>query len=316
MTGPIPVTRGNKRKSKKRKTFFVIMITLLILLIGAAGYIFWEYKLGQKAAGNSVETIVDEKDFNGVKEIEGIVNVLLLGLDEKGNKASRSDTIMIAQYNTDSKKAKLVSIMRDTYVEIPGHDKHRINDAFKYGGPEMVRKTIKENFDIDVQYYALVNYEGFTKVIDSGFPDGIKINVEKTMAKGRGMAMTLEPGVQRLDGKKLLAYARFRKDSQSDFGRVNRQQEVLKQIAEEAVSINGVLKLPRMIGTIQPFVETNMKTSNILLLGTSFFSSDNRDIESLRVPIDGTYWDEWHGKQQVLGIDLEKNKQGIQEFLK
>ncbi|MDV2887733.1 LCP family protein, partial [Alkalihalophilus pseudofirmus] len=96
--------------------------------------------------------------------------------DAWGKEKSRSDTIMIAHFNEDKGTLKLTSIMRDCYVEIPGYGKHKINSAFARGGPELVSQTIKQNFDIDLQYYAIVDFQGFEQLVDEAFPDGVKIN--------------------------------------------------------------------------------------------------------------------------------------------
>lgn len=90
---------------------------------------------------------------------------------------------MIAHYNEDKGTYKLTSIMRDSYVDIPGHGSHKINQAFRLGGPELMRKTIKENFDIDLQYFTIVDFEGFVQLIDEAFPNGVEINVEKKWRK-------------------------------------------------------------------------------------------------------------------------------------
>ncbi len=141
---------------------------------------------------------------------------------------------------------KLVSIMRDTYVDIPDHGKHKINAAFAFGGPELVRKTIKQNFDIDIQYYAIVDFTGFSKIVDVIAPDGIEVDIPYAMSHGIGM--TLQPGNQFLNGDQLLGYVRFRHDIQSDFGRVERQQEALSKLKEQAVSIHSLLNLPKLLG--------------------------------------------------------------------
>jgi polyisoprenyl-teichoic acid--peptidoglycan teichoic acid transferase len=238
----------------------------------------------------------------------------LIGSDARGKEASRSDTIMIASYNPDTESYKLTSIMRDTYVEIPGHGMNKINAAFALGGPELLRQTIKDNFDVSLQYYSIVDFEGFVRLIDEAFPEGVEVNVEKQMSKGIGV--TLEPGVQRLDGKHLLGYVRFRQDAVGDFGRVERQQSVIKEVGKEFASIQTLPKLPKLVGVVTPFINTNMDTGDILSMGKGLISKDNRDIETMRIPVEGSYEDQRvSGAGAVLAIDLEANRQALEEFL-
>ena len=100
----------------------------------------------------------------------GEINILLIGSDARPDEKGLSDTLMIAHYNQKTNRVKLASIMRDTYVEIPDYGKQKINAAFAFGGPELVRKTIKQNFDIDINYYAVVDFNGFSKIVDLSSP--------------------------------------------------------------------------------------------------------------------------------------------------
>ncbi|MBS2967495.1 LCP family protein [Metabacillus sp. KIGAM252] len=307
------LNRGKQMKGKKKKRKILFLIFLL-LLVSAVLYFYFEYKsalnVSMKATGVSQKQV----EFNGV-QTKGKMNVLLLGIDSRGEEKSRTDTIMIGQYDHDAKTAKLVSIMRDSYVDIPDHGKMKINSAYSIGGPELLRKTIKENFDVDVQYYALVDFNGFSQIIDTAFPEGLEVNVEKRMSKDIGMI--LEPGLQRLDGKQTLAYVRFRKDAQSDFGRIQRQQEILGKVTQELLTINGVVKAPQLLGTIQPFINTNIDSGEVLSLATSYLSNRDEGIQTLRIPVDGAYEPKTFQRAgAVLELDLEENKSALQEFLR
>ncbi|WP_028393660.1 LCP family protein [Bacillus cihuensis] len=315
MTKPSKGTRSGKHRRKKKKKVF-LSILLLIVLIGivGAGYLFVEYKMAlQKSRADIDQNLKSDIEFKGVEDELGRVNILLLGVDTRGTEKSRTDTIMIAQYNPETKKSKLVSLMRDIYVDIPGHRKNKLNAAYAFGETELLRKTIKENFDVDLQYYALIDFKGFAKTIDVAFPKGVEIDVEQKMSKGIGM--TLQPGVQQLNGEQLLGYVRWRGGPDSDFGRVNRQQKVMQILADKLASVQGVLKLPRMVGTIQPYISTNLSYANLLGMGTSFLTDSNQDIQKLTIPIDGTARDARHSVGLVLEIDMEKNKKALKAFL-
>ena len=299
-----------KPKRKKWKTFVLI---LFLLLTGTLAYSYYQFKQGVSQSKEKADSNTVEYEFNGDKDPYGGTSILLLGSDARGKEHSRADTIMVAQYHPERGTYKLLSIMRDTYVDIPGHGKHKINAAFALGGPELLRQTIKENFDIDLQYYSIIDFEGFVHLIDEAFPKGVEIEVEKAMSEYIGV--TLEPGLQRLDGEHLLGYVRFRHDAVGDFGRVERQQKTMQVLADQFMNFQTVAKLPKLVGVMTPFVNTNMATKDILYIGKDFISAKNRDIETLRIPVDGSYQDRRiSGVGSVLEVDFEKNKQAIHEF--
>lgn len=309
------MNREVKKKKRKRKRILKLFFIVIILLGVGAGYTFYQYYQGLKHAGESAFKDNNyAEEFEGKVDKHGNVNVLILGVDTRGEEKSRSDTIMVAQYNPENHQAKLVSIMRDIYVEIPGYQNYKINTAYFLGGPELLRQTLKQNFDIDVQYYALVDFKGFTKIVDTLSPDGIEIDVEKPMSAFIGVS--LEPGLQKLDGKELLGYARFRHDAEGDFGRVRRQQIVIDALKDELISINGFTKLPKLVGTIRPYIDTNMDTMDSIALIKDFILNPPEQIETLRIPVDHSYSDGYYEHAgAVLDIDFDKNTEAIQSFL-
>ncbi len=310
--------KQRKKKSKKKWILYSILLFALVIV----SYSIYEYNAGKKAAMEKLDLTEEQKrlqdkyenEFKGVEDDLGKTNILLLGSDSRGGADARTDTIMIGQYDPDKNTAKLVSIMRDSYVNIPGFGYNKINAAFNFGGPELLRQTIKKNFGIDVEYYAIVDFQGFTHVVDTIAPDGIEIEVEKHMSEK--IDVVLEPGLQRLSGEELLGYARFRSDRDGDFGRIQRQQKVMKVLKDEIVSFTGVIKLPRVVGTIQPYITTNMKTSTIISLGSDFLLSPPDDIETLSIPVREETWDSTiSGVGAVLEFDEAQQRQHIQEFL-
>ncbi|MBG9547927.1 transcriptional regulator [Cytobacillus firmus] len=300
-------------KKKKKGKWKSVLLILLLLIAGTLGYSYFQFKQGVSQTEGEANIQTEEFEFNGEKDKYGGTNILILGSDARGEEKSRADTIMVAQYHPEKGTYKLISFMRDMYVDIPGHGQNRINSALAYGGPELLRQTLKENFDIDIKYYSIIDFEGFVHLIDEAFPRGVEIDVEKRMSANIGV--TLEPGLQRLDGEHLLGYVRFRQDAVGDFGRVERQQKVMKEVASQFTSLQTITKLPKLIGVVTPFVNTNMNTGDILYIGKDFLSKDNRNVETLRVPVDGTFENERINGAEVLGIDKEANKAAIHEFL-
>ncbi|MBM7691016.1 LCP family protein required for cell wall assembly [Peribacillus deserti] len=303
--------RGKKRHRKTR----TILLILLLLIIAGLGYAFFQYNQGLNMADvNDAKSEANhDESFKGEEVQYGQINVLLIGSDTRGEGAGLSDSIMIAHYDQESHEPKLVSIMRDTYVNIPGGGMRRINSAFSNGGPELLRQTIKENFNVDINYYAIVNFAGFSKVVDILAPNGIEVDVPHTMREG--IDMTLKPGRQVLHGDELLGYVRFRKDAQGDFGRVARQQEVIGKLKNEAMSVTSIMKLPKLIGVINPYVDTNIDSGTILSLSKDVLFGNTKDTQNLRIPVDGSFRDARINGAAVLEIDIEENKQALHEFL-
>lgn len=311
------MNRHDIRKQKKRKKKFGIGIGIILVLL-AFGVYYWidQYNKGLSLSGDG--TLKGQNEdfgiFDGPEPKFGEINVLLLGSDARKNEDGHSDTLMIANYNQETKKVKLISIMRDIYVDIPGHKKQKINAAYTIGGPELVRQTIKENFGLDIHYYAMVDFKGFPKIADIIAPDGIEVDIPYTMS--HGIYMTLKPGKQILHGDQLLGYVRFRHDSKNDFGRVERQQEVLSKLKDEAVSIHSILSLPKLLGAANAYVDTNLDKMTILSIGKGVMDNKSEKVETLRLPIDGSYSDkrvDYVGA--VLDIDMEDNIKALNDFL-
>jgi polyisoprenyl-teichoic acid--peptidoglycan teichoic acid transferase len=322
-TGEMESSRIKRKKTKKKKKTLVILMPFLLLVLATVGYSVYEYNQGFNHALNNNQSLVnDYETFNGEDGTTNIplekMNILILGIDSDGTEHARTDTIMIAQYDPEAESLKLASIMRDSYVSIPGYADNKINASFFFGGPELIRKTIKENFNIDLQYYALINFDGFTEVVDTVAPNGIEVDVEKRMYyvdNAAGLKIDLYPGIQKLDGEELLKYARFRHDAESDFGRVRRQQQVTALVKEELISAATLAKIPRLLGTIQPYIDTNIEAGTMLSLAKDFILNPADQINTLRLPVDGTYENAHYSHAgAVLDFNKEENQKALNDF--
>lgn len=275
-----------------------MLAALLLLGIFIVGlFHIFQYADGTiKAVNQPLKKVEAKHTFQGEKDKLNAINVLLLGSDSRGEEQARTDTIMVAHYDPQTHKIKLISLMRDMLVSVPEHGQQKLNAAYTFGGPELLRETIKENFDVDIHYYAIVDFKGFEKAVDLLVPKGIKVDVPYEMSYG--IEMTLEKGKQRLHGKELLGYVRFRHDRLSDFGRIQRQQEVISKLTKEAVSLHSVVKLPKLVGLINKYIDTNIDSSTLLPIGKDILTKKSREIETIRIPEDGSFQnkqDEEHG---------------------
>lgn len=307
--------RRRTRKSTKRKWVRNLFLIIMVCIIAVGVYAIMQYNQGltEGKEGQYKDDGTTFDPFHGAEPEFGEINVLLIGSDARGDERGLSDTIMIAHYNQDTHDMKVASIMRDTYVDIPDHGMQKINAAFAFGGPELLRKTIKHNFDVDLNYYAVVDFEGFIKIADIVAPDGIDVDVEHEMSKG--IDTTLYPGKQTLHGEELLGYVRFRQDKDSDYGRVKRQQEIVSKLKDEAVSLHSLTKLPKLLGVADPYIDTNVDTKTILSIGKGLIAGSSKDMESLRIPVDDSYENLQADVGAVLNIDMEENASALKEFL-
>ncbi|WYJ99605.1 hypothetical protein A5821_000682 [Enterococcus sp. 7F3_DIV0205] len=303
--------KPKKPKIKRRFSWpkrIVLFFVLLIVL--AVGFFFKGKSYAENDNSLPKEAI---ETFNGVKSANGANNILILGSDTRGEDAGRADTIMVLQLDGPSKKPKLISFMRDTFVDIPGYDDNKINAAYALGGADLVRQTLAENFNIQTKYYAKVDFQSFEKIIDSMFPSGVKIDAEKDLNLD---GVDIAKGSQKMDGHTLLQYSRFRKDEEGDFGRVRRQQQVMTAVMGQLKNPLALLRTPESLGRLVGYMSTDVPTTFMLQNGPSLMLKGGSGIERLTIPVEGSWSNldiDYAGS--VLQIDLDTNKSAVQSFL-
>jgi LCP family protein required for cell wall assembly len=209
------------------------------------------------------------------------VNILLLGIDKRANEKgpSRTDTMIVVTIDPRSKTAAMLSIPRDLWVPIPGYSENRINtahflgerDKYPGGGPALAKKTVQYTLGVPIHYYIRVNFEGFEKIVDA--IGGITIDVKEPIHDDKYpdenygyMTVDIPAGIQHMDGKTALQYARVRHGS-SDFTRAKRQQQVLKAIRDKVLSLNIPLtKIPEILRIVGDSVQTDLTLSEMYAL--------------------------------------------------
>lgn len=302
--------RGTRKKKRRfRKRGFLFLLLIAVLAVGA--YFFMQYQSGKNLAEDAD---LPEVQFNNDEENEGFENILVLGVDSRGEEKSRSDTMMLVSHNKETNEVKIVSFMRDIYAEIPGYQAYKLNTAFYLGGVDLLADTLRNMFGLEIQHYAMVDFKSFETLVDIAAPNGVEIDVEKDMSELIGVSLT--QGQQQLNGQELLGYARFRADNEGDFGRVRRQQQVLAALKDEMISISTIPKFPKLAGAAQGYVQTDMPVLNQVKLATEMATGSTEEIERMTIPVENSYRDARYPQAgAVLEIDIEQNRQALSEFL-
>jgi len=310
---PQKLKKSKQPKQKKKRKHPVLRIVVRVLLVLFA-YSLIAFLVGQQVArSDAAFATTDEETFNGTAAANGARNILLIGSDSREGEAGRADTIMVLQLDGPSKQPKLLSFMRDTLVTIPGYGENKINAAYAFGGADLVRQTLAENFGLETNYYAKVDFRSFEKVIDTLFPSGVAINAEKDMSKN--LEVAIKQGQQQMNGLEVLQYARFRMDEEGDFGRVRRQQQVMDAIFSEMKNPLAILKLPYAAGKVLGYASTNLPMS-FLLKNTFSIARGAGGVDSLTVPVaDSWQYGSSASAGSVLVVNLETNQQAIRNFL-
>ncbi|GHU72710.1 hypothetical protein AGMMS49992_09260 [Clostridia bacterium] len=217
------------------------------------------------------------------------INVLLLGTDDRDAvlEEGRSDATIIASLHPETGETKLTSIARDTFVEIPGTSiRDRINTAQHYGGPNLAMKTVNTVLDMNITKYVRLNMSSLKKIVD--LLGGVTIDLDS--GEGGYISIRLKGvhGPTHLNGDEALAFSRIRY-LDNDFGRTNRQRRLLIAMFEEAKKDLTQQKIIELIQAILPHVTTNLTLSEIVTIGVNMLNSGLKGIETLSLPIEGSY---------------------------
>ncbi|MEG1436483.1 MAG: LCP family protein [Oscillospiraceae bacterium] len=299
------------------KVFFAII--LVCLLIFAIGYGLVSNLFGDINFDNSTNkdnAYIDESKLIGDS---GVKNILLIGGDAReGETSFRSDTMMLLSIDTNNKKLKMTSFLRDSWVEIPGRRSDKLNAACAFGGPQLVIDTIEYNFHVKIDNYALVDFGAFEDIVDA--LGGVTVSVTDKEARymnkvygGEGIRVTSGENVH-LNGKEALKYCRIRK-LDSDFYRTERQRKVMSAIKGKASSASTTTIL-KVVNKVLPYVKTDLKKNEMMSLSMKAATTYLKyDIVELTVPQDNAWRSERKRGMDVLVFDIDKAKDSIHTFI-
>lgn len=274
-----------KRRRLRWGRIFLLLVILAVLLTSVFWGSVWVYTNILNAPER--KTVAANTEIEKDEKLNQRINVLLLGIDDGDSEADasepkRTDAMIVASFDPEAHKISLMSLPRDTMVILPGHTHYeKLNSAYTYGGVAMAKQTIANLLRIPIHYYALLNWQGFIEVIN--LIGGVDLYVDKDMHYEdpyANLKIDIKHGYQHLDGNKSGQYVRFRSDELGDIGRVQRQQKFLKALGLQMFSVDNIAKLPKILATVNNYLETDLDTVTLLKVARSFNILSDNNIRS------------------------------------
>ena len=270
--------------------------------------------------------VIDPKEvlWPSVKPIEdkSVINILLIGQDRRpGEPPQRSDSMIVLSFNPTNKTVKLISFMRDLYVQIPGYSDNRMNAAYQFGGMELLDSVIKTNFGVTIDGNLEVDFDGFAQIVD--LLGGIDIEVSDYDAAWMNDSWendnfkynwNIKSGLNHFDGTQTLFYSRIRYVGNCDFERTERQRNVMTIIIDKILSLSTAEKA-KMFDVILPYLTTDMSNQEMLSYCATALSSGITDIKKYRIPTNDTFAPAIIRGMEVLLPDLEEDQALLKEYI-
>lgn len=283
-----------RTRSKKRKIWpwIVGIPAVLIVAVLVFGFFVWkDFKTTLKSTYEPIEREISGKRDVAVNFGDGdAFSVLLLGIDNEEGNVGRSDTMIMMTVNPDKNSTKMVSIPRDSYTEIIGRGtKDKINHAYAFGGVEMAMETTENLLDIPVDYVVQVNMKSFKDIVDA--VGGVDVNNTLDFKQN---GHQFNKGNIHLNGEQALAYVRMRKqDPNGDFGRQDRQKQVIQGIMREGASVSSIFNYKDIFNTISDNIRTNITFEEMVDMQKNYRSTVDK--------VDQLYFKQGQG-QMMSGI--------------
>ncbi len=309
-----------KKKSKGLKIFLRVLLILLIIIVIIAGIAvgYVTNKLGKITVEEIDETAIGI-DEETQERLSGYRNIALLGIDSRADDygvGNRSDCIIIASLDENTKQIRLISVYRDTYMQIEEKGKQvldKVTHAYAYGGAQNTLKALNTNLDLNITEYVTVNFDAVISAVDA--MGGVTINIDSSEIKyindyidatsqssGVSSSHITKTGSQTLDGVQAVAYSRIRYTSGGDYKRTERMRTVIEAMLNKAKTLS-ISQLNKLIDTVLPRVSTNISGAEILGLVPSIASYDITDSLGWPYKTEGITLDRWYG----VPVTLESN---------
>lgn len=305
--------------SKGKKIFLIIFGIVAVLVIGVVGIGAKLYMDLSGSIQKTYESVERENQEAGKRDQpldldkKDSFSVLLLGIDTGDlgrTDQGRSDAIMVATVNPTDGQTTIVSVPRDTYVDIVGHGtKDKINHAYAFGGAAMSMDTVQKYLDIPIDHYVAMNMAGIKELVDA--VGGVDVNNELKFEKDD---FTFDIGKIHLNGEQALSYTRMRYDDPSgDYGRQGRQRNVVAAVAKKALSLDGVTQYQQVLNAIEGNMKTDMNFNMMQKIALDYRDAFKK-IEQVQMQGDG-FMQDGISYQRVSGDELKRVQQILKEQL-
>jgi len=276
------------RKSRKQPRSYTRVKWFAAIFIAVLGLALAGHFLRLNTAGPAAPGEVGRKP-------DDVRYVMLLGVDRRADDVGRSDTLMVTAVDLTRQKAALLSVPRDTRVDIEGHGFDKINHAYAFGGHKLTQQTLEELLGVQMDHYIIIDTKSFERIIDA--IDGVDINVEKRMYyedpwdDNGGLIIDLYPGQQHMDGRRAIQYVRYR-DGEGDIGRIGRQQKFMKAVLAKLISPEILPHLPQLVQEVGSVLETDMSATELLEFANIMKSVHDSGLTAQMVPGQPAFMDE------------------------
>ena len=282
------------KKKKKLSTTKKVVLSLFAVLFILLGTVLGFYQHVKNKIYIEKETsISNSKNDTEYQEVKGITNVLLIGVDARDlDEPCRSDSMIVATIDNNHKKVKLTSLFRDTLVDIPGHGEAKLNSAYMLGGPELLMETVKETYNINIDKYIIINFWGFEAIVD--YIGGIEVDVKDYQLEelnkyigestGGNDCPVEDAGIQTLNGKQALSYARIRYNVGDEYERTDRQREVIFKVIEKLQNTKPS-KYLGIMNTMLEYIRTNIDPLEALNMAYTIYKFPSLEVQQLQMPL-------------------------------
>ncbi len=260
----------NKRDIIDNLILIAVVAILVVLLVQA--YSLWK--------GIKGPIDIFNPPFQGREEL----TILLVGVDGV-EEHQRTDTIMLVRMNLKNKYMGILSIPRDSRVDIPGYGIEKVNAAFARGGIELTKDTLQSVIGLPMDYYVIVDFDGFKSFIDA--LGGVDIVVDKRMRyrdRSQKLNIDLHPGLQHLNGEQAMGFVRFRHDVMGDITRIGRQQQFVQAVSKRFMCAYNIAKLPSLVEQLRDNIKTDMSTKDLITLAKIMKKEDQLAIKAATLP--------------------------------
>jgi len=321
------------KKNTSRSSFSKIFLSLIVILatVICIAVLTGNNLLSQISRGyldkSNLGIREDVTNRLDVDEISDIVNIAVFGVDETDEDVGRSDAIMIGTLDPVHKKLKITSIMRDTYVNIPGYGYDKINHSYAYGGAELTIRTLNQNFGLNITDYIKVNFQELVNIVDAlggididlsqdeldGLTSHLKSAYNQIGSEPKSISIN-EDGTYHLDGFQSLGYCRIRNTSNNDFDRTSRHRKILSEMFNK-ISEAGTKELATMATKLLPYVETSLSNKQILTLAANVLALGTSTVEQERFPRDEYCNDAKIDEVYYLWYDSEYTEEQMFEYI-